>query len=292
MFMLLPCMLSGCGAIIVAGAGAGAYTYYSGNVTRTYTAEYQKTINTCLKVLSQMELRVVNRSGDEFKTKIESGRYDDTDITIEIEKIGSNLSRVNIRTGLIGVDQKTESEFIHERIASQLDEKVTPVVVISPDSHKVKFSPSDAGGVTATGSYKKSRSFEREQNVISPESSLPESTQQIIPARKPLYIFYKDKEIEIPRSSLTQLESIIDFLLNNQSSTVEIESYTDSQGKAEDNLSLSWKRAKVINEYLVQKGIHYERITARGFGASNFLWSNRTETLRKMNRRVVLYVNQ
>lgn len=291
MFMLLPCMLSGCGAIIVAGVGAGAYTYYSGNVTRTYTAGYQKTIDTCLKVLSQMEIGIVNKSGDEFKTKIESKHYDDTDITIEIEKIGSNLSRVNIRSGLIGADQKTDSEFIHERIATELEKKVAPVVVISPDSYKVKFSPSDAVGVTAAGSYNKNKNYEHEQNVISPEPSTLESTQQIIPERKPLYIFYKDKEIEIPQNYLTQIQSIIDFLLDNQSSTVEIESYTDSQGEAEDNLSLSWKRAKVINEYLVQKGIPYERITARGFGASNFLWSNKTETLRKMNRRVVLYVN-
>lgn len=290
LFMLLPGFLSGCGVVVVAGASAGAYSYYSGNVTRTYTAGYRQTINTCLKVLKQMEISIVNKSGDALKTKIEGKRYDDTDITIEIEKIGSTSSRVNIRTGLVGIDNKTDSEFIHEYIADELEKPGTPVKSISPQSYKVKISPDDTEYNPTTIPQKKSASYEREQKEISAEPEISAGKQPMSPPRNPFYIFYTDREIEIPRSVLTHINSSISYLRDNPSSTIDIKSYTDSFGKTEDNLDLSWKRANVIKDYLIQHGISYERITARGFGASNFLESNKTETLRKMNRRVVLYI--
>ncbi len=288
--MLLPCLLSGCGAVIVAGAGAGAYSYYSGNVTRTYTAGYRQTINTCLKVLNRMEIAIVNTSGDALKTKIESKRYDDTDITIEIEKVGSNLTRVSIRTGQVGVNKKTDSEFIHEYIADAFEKPVTPVKSISPESYKVKVSPGDTENNPTTLPQKKSVSYDPMQTDIYSGTDISASEQPVISPRNPLYIFYTDKEIDIPQNALTQIASSITFLRNNPSSTIDIKSYTDSDGKPEDNLDLSWKRANVLKDYLIQQGISYERITARGFGASNFLESNKTETLRKMNRRVVLEI--
>lgn len=290
LFMLLPGLLNGCGVVFVAGASAGAYSYYSGNVTRTYTAGYRQTINTCVKVLKQMDISIVNKSGDALKTTIKSKRYDDTDITIEIEKIGSNLSRVNIRTGLVGVDNKTDSEFIHEYIADEFEKPGTPVKSISPQSYKVKISPDDTEYNPTTLPQKKSASYEREQKEISAETEISAGEQPMVPPRNPFYIFYTDKEIEIPQTALTQINSSITFLRDNPSSTIDIKSYTDSNGTAEDNLDLSWKRANVMKDYLIQHGISYERITARGFGASNFLESNKTETLRKMNRRLVLYI--
>lgn len=291
MFMLMPCLLSGCGAFLVAGAGAGTYAYVSGSITRTYSAGYQETINACIKVLNKEEIDIIEKSGDALKTKIESKRQDDTTITIEIEQISSNLSRVNIRSGLLGTDQKTESELIHDYIHDELEKPVTPVKIISPQSYKVKVSPGTTARPFETDSNNKSVTSTRDQYKDSDATDTFENDQQAALPHSPLYIFYNDQEIEIPQSSLAQLKSIVDFLRHKTSSTVDIKSYTDSHGTTEDNLEISWKRANVLKDFLIQNGIAYQRITASGFGATNFLWSNKTETLRKMNRRVVLYIN-
>lgn len=291
MLMLMPCLLSGCGAVLIAGAGAGTYTYVSGNVTRTYSAGYQETINACINVLNKMELEIIAKSEDALKTKIESKRHDDSDITIEIEQTGSNVSRVAIRIGLMGVNKKTESELMHNHIYDEIEKSVTSVEILSPASSKVKISPSTAEPSTDTDPEEKSALYLRKQSETAEQTDITKNTEQSVRARNPLYIFYNDQEIEIPQSSLAQIKRIVDFLRKNSSSTLDIKSYTDSHGAAKYNLNLSWKRANLLKDYLIQQGISFERVTARGFGASNFLWSNSTETLRKLNRRTVLYIN-
>lgn len=290
MFMLMPCLLSGCGAFFIAGAGAGTYAYVSGNVTRTYSAGYQETINACMKVLNKKEIDIIEKSGDALKTKIESKRHDDTTIIIEIEQISSNLSRVNIRSGFMGTDQKTASELIHDYIHDELEKPLTPVKIISPKSYKVKVLPAETARPFEPYPNEKSAPYSRDQYEAAVGTDDLEKAQKTAPPHSPLYIFYNDQEIDIPQNSLAELKSIVHFL-KNTSFTVDIRSYTDSHGAAEDNLKISWKRANALKDYLIQNGIAYERITVRGFGASNFLWSNKTETLRKMNRRVVLYIH-
>jgi outer membrane protein OmpA-like peptidoglycan-associated protein len=297
--MVLPWLLSGCGAVIVAGAGAGTYSYLSGNITRTYSAGYQQTVNACLNVLNRMEINIVKKSGDALKTRIESKRYDSTDITVEIEQLGSRLSRVNIRTGLMGVDKKSDSEMLHEYISDELEKpllvtntkvlKPSVVNTLSPESYKVEVSPGFAESAESFNREQDSGGYQAEENNNSITEPL-QSTFQIKPPQNPLYIFYKDKEVDIPQSALVKIDAIASFLRNSPSSTIDIKSYTDSHGTAEDNLDLSWKRANVIKNYFTQNGISYERITTRGYGASHFLESNRTEALRKMNRRAVLHI--
>ncbi len=291
LFILLPYLLSGCGLVFVAGAGAGAYSYISGNVSRTYNASYTKTIDACLKVLNRMEMTVIKNSGDALKTSIESRRYDDIKVTVEIEQLGRRLSQVNVRTGIMGVNNVTDSEYIHENIFDELQKPKKPVKNISAESYKTKTSADDKKPVTST--IQKSTTSKHEQNNIEAKSkTVPfEKNQTLKQPRNPLYIFYDGKETEIPDSALTQLNTIVTFLNYHPSSTIDIKSYTDSHGKAEENLELSWKRAGVFKDYLIEHGVSYERISAKGFGASNFLESNRTETLRRMNRRTVLTIH-
>ncbi len=297
--IVLPGLLSGCGAVIIAGAGAGTYSYLSGNITKTYSAGYRQTINACLNVLNRMEINIVKKSEDALKTRIESKRYDSTDITVEIEKLGSTLSRVNIRTGLMGVDKKSDSEMLHEYISDELGKPLIventkasePSVIntLSPESYKVEVSPGFGENGDSFNHVQTSGVYQAEEKDNSITDPLQRSPQKESP-QNPLYIFYKDKEVDIPQNALGKIDAIAHFLRNSPSSTIDIKSYTDSHGQAEDNLDLSWKRANVIKNYFTRNGISYERITTRGYGASNFLESNRTEALRKMNRRAVLHI--
>ena len=71
---------------------------------------------------------------------------------------------------------------------------------------------------------------------------------------------------------------------------VEIAGHTDSIGAEEYNQGLSEKRAKVVKEYLISKGISQDRLKPVGHGESRPITTNDTRGGRAKNRRVDLIV--
>jgi OmpA-OmpF porin, OOP family len=70
-----------------------------------------------------------------------------------------------------------------------------------------------------------------------------------------------------------------------------IEGHTDNVGKPADNKLLSENRAKAVFDYLAQKGVVTERLTATGFGQEKPVATNSTTAGRAKNRRVELKLN-
>ena len=68
--------------------------------------------------------------------------------------------------------------------------------------------------------------------------------------------------------------------------TVEIGVYTDSSGTKEGNRQVASRRAEVIREWLVGRGIDRSRLQIKGYGAVKFIADNDTDTGRDTNRRV------
>jgi peptidoglycan-associated lipoprotein len=89
-----------------------------------------------------------------------------------------------------------------------------------------------------------------------------------------------DKPIELPNilydfgkwdlrpESMVSLDKLVETLLDNPNITIELMSHTDSRDTEEYNLTLSQKRAQVVVDYLINKGIERERLTAKGYGES------------------------
>lgn len=71
---------------------------------------------------------------------------------------------------------------------------------------------------------------------------------------------------------------------------VNIEGYTDSQGNADSNLTLSQQRADAVRTRLIAAGIPDTRITTKGFGAANPVADNETAEGRAQNRRIEVVV--
>ncbi|MDH5493799.1 MAG: OmpA family protein [Myxococcales bacterium] len=67
---------------------------------------------------------------------------------------------------------------------------------------------------------------------------------------------------------------------------VEVQGHTDSRGNDGYNLRLSQARAEAVVEYLVGRGIGAQRMTARGYGETRPIESNRRARGRAANRRV------
>jgi outer membrane protein OmpA-like peptidoglycan-associated protein len=74
-------------------------------------------------------------------------------------------------------------------------------------------------------------------------------------------------------------------LKKNPSLKIEISGHTDDVGNEQSNLKLSQSRAEAVKNYLTEKGITADRLTAKGYGKSKPIALNSTEEGRKQNRR-------
>ena len=94
----------------------------------------------------------------------------------------------------------------------------------------------------------------------------------------------------LPPSASIELDKLVQVLTENPSLKVEISGHTDNVGRADDNLLLSANRAKTIVDYLVNKGISLQRLSSKGYGATQPVADNNTEAGRAKNRRTTFTI--
>jgi OOP family OmpA-OmpF porin len=82
------------------------------------------------------------------------------------------------------------------------------------------------------------------------------------------------------------LDQVAPMLAATPALECEIQGHTDSQGKPDANLALSYRRAIATKNYLVNKGIGPERLFTKGYGDTQPIASNETAAGRRKNRRI------
>ncbi|TDQ19165.1 OmpA family protein [Algoriphagus boseongensis] len=86
------------------------------------------------------------------------------------------------------------------------------------------------------------------------------------------------------------LDDIAKFLNENPELKIRINGHTDNVGDPGLNKQLSLERAGSVRDFLVFKGIEFERLRISGWGGTRPIASNVTESGRAKNRRVELVV--
>ena len=288
--------LTGCAAFVAVGAGAGAFSYVSGNVLRTYDAEYQRTVRASRKAINDLRFTLINETSDSITTKINGRRGDDTPVTIHVTYLKSLQTEVGVRTGVFGVTETEISQRVHDKIANRLIHHSRSVKTLSPAAKKKNIPPEEENGVkskpviyaeSGEGDNKQATALLQPAQEVSPPDNNLKSGR---PSQLTAYLYYTKSELAIPTSDYDTLDRVAEFLLKTADTKLEVFGYTDSTGDASTNLKHSIDRVKAIKNYLIVKGVEEGRIRARGFGATNFLESNKNEQLRKMNRRVELHI--
>ncbi|MBQ3633059.1 MAG: OmpA family protein, partial [Paludibacteraceae bacterium] len=90
----------------------------------------------------------------------------------------------------------------------------------------------------------------------------------------------------IKPKSYPLLNQIADIFIENKNYIIEVQGHTDSTGKYDFNMKLSDDRANAVRDYLIGKGVPFERMTAKGYGPDVPIADNKTAAGRQKNRRV------
>lgn len=105
-------------------------------------------------------------------------------------------------------------------------------------------------------------------------------------------ILFELNSAKLTPDSQRTLDKIAKSLKAQTDFNVEIDGNTDSTGTASYNMSLSRRRAESVRHYLIEQGVSADRLSAKGYGESNPVASNKTVSGRAMNRRVDFRVSE
>ena len=119
--------------------------------------------------------------------------------------------------------------------------------------------------------------FETATLVLQKTSNKETTTQaQLIPEE----VIITEKEVilksiyfDFDKSNITaqganELDKLVNVMKNYPAMVIFVKSHTDSKGKDDYNLNLSEQRAQATVQYVISKGIEMERISGKGFGAT------------------------
>ncbi|MFZ1704943.1 MAG: OmpA family protein [Saprospiraceae bacterium] len=99
-------------------------------------------------------------------------------------------------------------------------------------------------------------------------------------------LYFQEDSAHINQNSFEALDEIYYFLNKNRNIIVEIGGHTNNIPNDDYCDRLSTKRAKIVAEYMIKKGVAPERIQFKGYGKRKPISDNRTVAGRKKNQRV------
>lgn len=103
-------------------------------------------------------------------------------------------------------------------------------------------------------------------------------------------IYFEQSLPDLRPDAKIVLDQIAVSLLVNKDLKIELTGHTDNVGKFDLNMALSEYRAKITKSYLLEKGIHEDRIRWTPKGSTTPVAPNDTEENKQKNRRVEIVI--
>jgi outer membrane protein OmpA-like peptidoglycan-associated protein len=123
---------------------------------------------------------------------------------------------------------------------------------------------------------------------LAPPKALTRSLRNLAPEPRKidLMIQFDFNSARLQETSKPLLASLAEAMGSERIKTLrfKVEGHTDAVGKASYNQQLSEKRAQSVLEFLSNKGVEKDRLTAEGKGASELLLPDKPDAM--ANRRV------
>lgn len=81
-------------------------------------------------------------------------------------------------------------------------------------------------------------------------------------------IYFDFDKSNITAQGATELDKLVNVMNKNAEMKIFVKSHTDSKGKDDYNMILSEQRAQATVQYVISRGINSDRISGKGFGAT------------------------
>ncbi len=226
----------------------------------------------------------------------------------EIEILAENYEKYNEQFSGLSIAEKANfhiETWLKEKIKPEPIQKEDKMVALpKPNLPKLPSDTSRGKEMTAITSPKqvekieekpksetsKIIEIEKEPNalVLNPQD-FSEQISQLITKQQNFQlsnINFEQSSSKLNTQAYPQLDQLIRLMKENPKLILHIEGFTDNFGDLRVNQNLSYFRAKVVSNYLFNKGISDERMKIIGSGHKKPLVPNTNEENRTKNRRV------
>ena len=247
----------------------GGCASLQGGSTKTYPEDYQTTVQASRDTLEELKIPVSETIADGLKTTLKAQRPDGTPVVVKVERISRNSTEVSVRTGSGPFGDKRVASQINEIIYEQLghSEKTGSKLEITEEN----LDDSADQQIANAADEAWDRSHEKAASI----------------GKNPAFIiFFSHDSKMLSDKAKEKLDRIVESIRNNPSANITLNGYTDSYGERSYNEMISEARANMVKAYLVNKGVDSNNIQAFGYGAQQFIASNKTLEGRRINRRV------
>lgn len=118
----------------------------------------------------------------------------------------------------------------------------------------------------------------------------PREMQRLISdsRRLSLNFRFEDGSDQLDTKALQDLDRLVKYVEHNSPMRVQLFGFSDTEGDEAEGIALSERRAKVVEDHLIARGIF--PLFAKGMGAIAPLASSKTTEGRRMNRRVEVWL--
>lgn len=103
-------------------------------------------------------------------------------------------------------------------------------------------------------------------------------------------VLFDENSAAVKTEAKDTLDQMADVIARYPDTDILVKGHTDSTGTETKNQELSERRAKMVHNYLIARGVSASRITAIGFGETMPIVSNDTPQNRQKNRRVEIEI--
>jgi peptidoglycan-associated lipoprotein len=128
-------------------------------------------------------------------------------------------------------------------------------------------------------------------NTNIPKSKITDETEKYFIEKIGNRILFEVDNSGLTALAKTTLNSQADWLLINAEYQVLIEGHADEQGTRDYNLALGARRAQIVKEYLISRGVDPNNISIVTYGKERPLENCSAEVCWSQNRRAVTIVN-
>lgn len=282
--------VSGCAAALIGigAAAVGTAAYKNGKLTQSYHAEYHRSVKASSDTLAGFKIPLTDELSDDLKTLLQAKRPDGTPVEISVVRIAPNLTEVGVRTGVVGVWDRRVSEQIQAAIAEKLLSRPRKDAGYTANTNRENISSlnkEDMPKVASVSETSAKPATKAPTNTSTGREALA-VTRKSLEKQPDFVVYFNDNSNELSEDEMQKLNMIADIITNGMVEKVSVNGFSDSTGTSSFNKLVSESRANTVKIYLIGKGIHPQKIIAKGFGSENPVASNKYELSRKLNRRV------